>query len=37
VVAVAHSVLVIVYHLLRTGRPYDDPGADSVERRDAAR
>jgi transposase len=37
VVAVAHGVLVIVYHLLRTGRPYADLGADSFERRDAAR
>jgi transposase len=35
--AVAHSVLIIVYHLLRTGRPYDDLGADYFERRDAAR
>jgi transposase len=37
VMAVAHSVLVIAYHLLRDGRPYCDLGADYFERRDAAR
>jgi transposase len=37
VMAVAHSLLVIVYHLLRDGRPYDDLGADYFEQRDAAR
>jgi transposase len=35
--AVAHSVLVIAYHLLRDGRPYCDLGPDYFERRDAAR
>ncbi len=28
VVAVGHSILVIIYHLLRTGRDYRDLGAD---------
>jgi transposase len=28
VVAVAHSVLVILYHLLRDHQPYSDLGAD---------
>jgi transposase len=37
VVAVAHSVLVVAYHLLRTGRPYEDLGADYFEQRDTAR
>jgi transposase len=37
VVAVAHSVLVIIYHLLRDQRPYADLGADYFERLDTAR
>jgi transposase len=37
VVAVAHSVLVIIYHLLRDQRPYADLGADSFDRLDIAR
>ncbi len=37
VVAVAHSVLVIAYHLLKTGRPYNELGADYFERLDAKR
>jgi transposase len=37
VVAVAHSVLVIAYHLLKTGRPYSDLGADYFDRLDAER
>jgi hypothetical protein len=28
VVAVAYSILVIVYHVIATGRPYHDLGAD---------
>lgn len=36
-VAVAHSVLVIVYHVLRTGQPYTDLGPDSFDRLDADR
>jgi transposase len=37
VVAVAHSVLVIAYHVLRTGQPYADLGPDSFDRLDADR
>ncbi len=37
VVAVAHSVLVIAYHLLKTGRPSADLGADYFDQLDAAR
>lgn len=37
VVAVMHSVLVIAYHVLKTGRPYSDLGADYFERLDAER
>jgi transposase len=37
VVAVAHSVLVIIYHLLRDQRPYADLGADYFDRLDTAR
>jgi transposase len=36
-VAVAHSVLVIIYHVLRERRPYTDLGADYFERLDTAR
>ena len=32
-VAVAHSILVLAYHLLTSSKPYDDLGADSFERR----
>jgi transposase len=35
VVAVAHSVLVIAYHVLKTGRPYEELGADYFERANA--
>ena len=35
--AVAHSVLVSAYHMLRDGRPYDDLGPDHFDRMDAAR
>jgi transposase len=35
--AVAHSVLVIVYHVLRGRRPYTDLGPDYFERLDAQR
>jgi transposase len=28
----AHSVLVIIYHVLKTGRPYDELGANYFER-----
>lgn len=36
-VAVAHSLLVVTYHVLRTGRPYQDLGADYFEKLDATR
>jgi len=37
VVAVAHSVLVILYHLLRDHQPYSDLGADYFEQLDRTR
>jgi transposase len=37
VVAVAHSVLVILYHMLRDHQPYTDLGADYFERLDFER
>jgi transposase len=37
VVAVMHSVLVIVYHVLRDQQPYQDLGADYFDRLDTAR
>ena len=36
VVAVAHSLLVIIYHVLRDRQPYRDLGADYFDRRDTA-
>jgi hypothetical protein len=36
VVAVAHSVLVIIFHMLRAQCPYSDLGADYFDRLDAA-
>jgi transposase len=36
-VAVAHSALVSAYHMLRTGRPYQDLGADHFDRLDGLR
>jgi transposase len=36
-VAVAHSLLVIIYHVLKEGQPYQDLGADYFEKRDADR
>ena len=35
--AVAHSVLVLIYAILRDQRPYTDLGADYFDRRDTAR
>jgi hypothetical protein len=32
-----HSVLVIVYHVLREGQPYRELGADNFDRLDTAR
>ena len=37
VVAVSHSLLVIIYHVLSTKQPYRDLGADYFEQRDSAR
>ena len=37
VVAVSHSLLVIIYHVLSTKQPYSDLGADYFEQRDSAR
>jgi transposase len=37
IVAVAHSVLVILYHLLRDRRPYSDLGADYFDQLDRIR
>jgi transposase len=37
VVAVAHPLLVIIYHLLRDQQPYTDLGADYFDRWDTAR
>jgi transposase len=33
IVTVAHAILVIIWHVLATGRPYDDLGPDYFERR----
>ena len=35
--AVAHSILVVIYHILRTGQPYRELGVDHFTRSDAAR
>ena len=37
VMAVAHSVLVILYHMLKDDRPYSDLGADYFDQLDRAR
>lgn len=37
ILAVAHSVLVILYHLLRDHKPYTDLGADYFDKLDAKR
>lgn len=37
VVAVAHSVLIILYHMLREGKPYSDLGPDYFEKLEATR
>src|SRR5207302_3593742 len=37
VVAVAHSVLLVIYHVLRTGRPYSELGVDYFDQLDTAR
>jgi len=33
-IAVAHSLLVVIYHLLHTGRSFEDLGMDYLDRRD---
>lgn len=35
IVAVSHSVLIIIYHVLRTRKPYTDLGADYFDKLDA--
>ena len=37
VVAVGHTILVIIYHLLRTGQPYAERGADYFDTLDTTR
>jgi transposase len=37
VTAVSHSVLVIIYHVLRDQKPYQDLGADYFDRLDTHR
>jgi transposase len=37
VIALAHSVLVIIYHMLQDHRPYSDLGADYFDRLESAR
>ncbi len=37
ILAVAHSILVIAYHVLRDKQPYNDLGADYFDKLDAAR
>jgi len=37
IVALAHTVLVIIYHMLREGREYRDLGADYVDQQDKER
>ena len=37
IVAVGHSLLVVIYHVLLTGRPYQDLGVDYFDKLDAAR
>jgi len=37
IVAVSHTVLVVIYHMLQEGRPYQDLGADYFDRLDTQR
>ena len=37
IVAVSHSLLVIIYHVLREKKPYTDLGADYFDKLDTAR
>jgi len=33
IIVVAHAILIIVWHVLATGTPYNELGADSFDRR----
>ena len=37
VIAVARSVLIVIYHVLRTGRPYSELGGNYFDQLDATR
>jgi transposase len=37
IIALAHKVLVIIYHILRTKKPSTDLGADYLDQRDRSR
>lgn len=37
IAALAHKVLVVIYHILRTKKPYTDLGADYFDQRDRKR
>jgi transposase len=37
IVAVSHSILVIIYHMLHDQKPYSDLGADYFDKLDTAR
>ena len=37
ITALAHKVLIIVYHILRTKKPYTDLGADYFDQQDRGR
>ncbi len=37
VIAVAHSLLIVIYHVLRTGRPYSELGGNYFDQLDATR
>jgi transposase len=37
ITALAHKVLIIIYHILRTKKPYSDLGADYLDQRDRSR
>jgi len=36
IIAVAHKILVMIYHMLKNNKPYEDLGADYFDRLDAA-
>jgi hypothetical protein len=37
IIAVAHKILVIIYHMLKNNKPYEDLGGDYFDQLDAAR